>query len=548
MDATIQEQINKAKPDPKPAVVTPIEPLATVPLQIQANPLKEYVAGGLNNLIGAYYQSLPPHIDDVTGDFGADLYERMMFDPKVAGAVNLLKLAILNQGVKLLNPIKDEKDPKHKQAQDILDFCVENLNNLKSGFVRVLWQLLDSMALGYKVAEQIYELGQGEQVGKLVLKDIKVKPRTSTAFVVDAYMNVVGLLALLPGQGFGSFLTQGLIGVPQTSADSGSVGTPINLFPREKFVISTWNGKDSDPRGTSILRPAYNSWWIKTQLWGEYLKFMTQYGTPVMIGTTPENAQSWPLTDNLGNPTDPNAPIITPEQAMLTTMLNNRNGTAMVFPAGSTVELMQSTGNGAAFTENFKLLNSEITVGILYQSLATGEADHQTGAATGSHADVLDMVINWGKQHAEELIENDILYWLVAYNFGQVAADTLLPEVSLSDGDQADFALNATAIGTLMSTGYLDESQLPDTDARLGLPVRDQDAINQRKQQEAQQAMQMMQQQGVQNDGEPGTSQHNTGMVAKQPGLSKAGIGKTATQGSGSGAGNGKAAAGKQGQ
>jgi hypothetical protein len=104
---------------------------------------------------------------------------------------------------------------------------------------------------------------------------IKPKPLTATAFVVDAYMNVLGLLGAKPGHGAPSY--------------AGAVIDPKSdqILPREKFAIFTFRPKHGDPRGTSILRPAYAAWWMKWQVHQEYLKYLAQFAGPGLIGTRP---------------------------------------------------------------------------------------------------------------------------------------------------------------------------------------------------------------------------------------------------------------------
>jgi hypothetical protein len=174
-------------------------------------------------------------------------------------------------------------------------------------FLDVLYEMLDALAFGNKIAEQIYDLDRDDD-GKprLFIKALKIKPRVSTAFVVDAYQNVLGVLALLPGRGY-PVVTGSVIGDPSKIP---------NLLPREKFAIFPWNAHDGDPRGTSLLRAVYNPWWLKIQVWGEYAKYLAQFAGPSLIGYTAPGQVAVPPMDALGNPI-PGAPLITPEQAML---------------------------------------------------------------------------------------------------------------------------------------------------------------------------------------------------------------------------------------
>jgi hypothetical protein len=437
-----------------------------------ADPRKEMVAGGQNLWLGALYRALPHYIDDVTTDFGIDLYERMRLDPQAESCLILLKMAALGGGLDLVC-VRDDGDEDYEQAKEITDFCQRNIEGLARPFVsETLFELLDGLAYGNRVAEQIYEVRQGgEDAGKLCLAMLKVKPIRSTAFVVDAYNNVIGLLGLIPGQGL-SVLSGMLVGAPPTAP---------NLLPRRKFVVFTYRPKAGDPRGSSILRPAYNAWWLKQQLWPEYLKYLTQFGGPSLIGTTPEKTQNYPLLNADGSiQTDTNGdPVyVEPEEAMLAALQEFRNGTAAAFPFGSTVTPLEMQGNGEAFLSAIELFDKQMAKAILCQTLATEQAQHQARAASQTHQDILALVVQHIKTCVEQMIVADILRPLVEYNFGPEAV-ALTPTASLGDTAEEDFAGQATAIAALETSGYLDPTQYAGLDARLGLPKRAPESIQQ---------------------------------------------------------------------
>ncbi len=477
----------------------------------------EYVSGGGHIFLSNYLRSLPQYIDDTTRDLGDDLYERMLLDPQVNSCLRTIKLSVLANGIRL-NPaveldnlegesdddpeqiqegnqprdhigrwrtktndelvadqLSEEDDLKAKQAivegkmaAEICDFCTDVLEHLEGRpFLDICYEMLDGMALGNKVAEQVYDLDtdpEGRQ--RLYLKKLKVKPRQSTSFVVDPYNNVLGLLAILPGKGFP--VTVGSV-----------IGTPDhmpNLLPREKFAVFAWGQNNSDPRGSSILRAVYNPWWVKMQIWGEYCKYLAQFAGPGLVGTTSQDAFDRQPTDSLGNPI-PGAPLITPEQAMLSALQGFRSSSVIALPHGSDVKPINVGGDGEAFLKGLELCNKEISKGILCQTLATEEGLHQAKAAADTHQDVLDMVVYHAKLMLETMIRRDILEPLVKYNYGHEAARRLTPKVLLTASQQHNWAKDATAVSALMSSQYLDPSQFQEMDARLGLPQRKRQAV-----------------------------------------------------------------------
>src|SRR5436309_6991288 len=99
-------------------VVPPIAPLASpTPEQLST----EYVSAGGYSWYSRLARSLPPAIDDITSDFGDDLYERMALDPTIAKCIAIFKASVLEDGVDLNPAVKDETDPDYQLATTIRD-------------------------------------------------------------------------------------------------------------------------------------------------------------------------------------------------------------------------------------------------------------------------------------------------------------------------------------------------------------------------------------------------------------------------------------------
>jgi len=443
---------------------------------LTASALDEYVSGGGYVWLPRYIKALPFYVDDLSRDFGDDIYERMMLDAKVAAVVSVRKAAVLSQGVQI-NAATDIEEtgangkPKPASsplAKEIADFCDWNLRNLRGrDFLAVMFEMLDAITLGHKIAEKVYEIQpSGKHAGKLRLKAIKVKPRRSTSFCVDVYMNVLGIIGLIPGQG-APVIVESIIGEP---------GQIPNILPREKFAVFSHRMKDADPRGTSDLRWIYEPWWFKRQCWGAYLSYLTVFGGGILVGTTAEDAQDTAIKDEYGNPT---GAVVNPEQAMLQTLIEIKAGGAAAFPFGAKVEQLLHASDNSPYVGAIDLCDRQIAAGVLLQTLATEEGEHQTRAASGSHQDILGLLVRMDKNEAESFIRNEILYHLVSHNYGEEAADELTPTVNLGEVADHDIAAMITALGSAYASGYLHWSQLQGTDEMAGLPERNMQAVMQ---------------------------------------------------------------------
>lgn len=431
---------------------------------LRANVTDEYVSGSALNVSSGFAENLPPYIDSISSEFGADIYERMYSDAHVAGQVNALLLAATTGGWQL-TPAKDyeggegpdapegEEDPEIEEAHEIREFCHDNLCRID--LPALLYDMARACYLGHRVAEVVYD--EKYVPGQLWLGRVKVKERYAYSFVVDNRKNIVGILGNLAGR-----LTTQL--VAPSLVDIENQG---NLLPREKFAIFTFRPSESDPRGTSILRPCYNAWWLKMQTLAEYHKFLIIYASPSLVGILPENAQPGkdPVTQA----------IVSAEDAMSDALAGLKNNTAVVVGHGGDVKpIFLNTTTGEAFLNAFEYYDKQITTAITSQALALADASHQTKAATGEQKNVLDMVVEALEAGLCRMVERDILHPLIKYNFGEDACK-YCPTLSLSAAEEADITPLAEAFSKLKAAAILQSAHMPEVWAKLGLSVVEMD-------------------------------------------------------------------------
>jgi hypothetical protein len=462
--------------------VPPIPPLDATPADLKA----ESVSADGYAWLTAYAKTLPHWVDDLTRDFGDDLYHRMLVDAAVHAAITTLKASVLEGGVQLTPAVEDDAADGYATAVEILEFCQAVIEDLDIDLESVLWDLTDAFAFGNRLAEAVYEPRTVKGKRALALKALKPRLRETYAFVTDAYANLVGIMALIPGTAFA--VLPGLV-----------VGNPRdipNLLPREKFAILTVNPRNSDPRGTSLLRPAYKPWWIKQQVWGEYLKYLTQFGSPIVVGIASPGAQQAPVA--IPAPVPPvgpppvngqitwgaASPPLDPIGVLLAALQGIRNGGVVSVPAGTEVRIERAAGNGEAFLEAMDLLDRQITIAILNQTLATMEGKHMARAASETHQDVLSTLTARLKLLVTRFLRHEVLRPLVRWNFGDEAARALVPRVALGEEEGIDKPPLLTAY---TGAGYtLDPSQFIGIDEELGAPERDPDSIQTLLEQRAQ--------------------------------------------------------------
>jgi hypothetical protein len=420
---------------------------------------KEYVVGGGLHWYGAYRDALtalPLPIDELTAELGDDIYERMLRDPSCGAPVNVLRTAILEDGLQLRPAVDDRDADGYDQAKELLALCERQLGDLATSIDDVLWDMLLAIGLGNRVAEQVrgYDSTYSGKT-EMVLQRLNVKPRRNLAFVADPFGNTIGFL----GQEVGAPLLRGAL----LTADQVA-----QVLPRDKFAVFSFRPRDNDPRGETVLRPAYNAWWSKMQIWGDYLRYLVQFASPSIDGMVAENAADEEILDGNGLPT---GQVRTAEEAFLAKLLAFRNGTAIARPFGSELNMLTSTGEGQAFLNAFELFDKQAAKAILYQTLATEEASAGTRAQGSIHETILETIVRQAKRSVCRMAYRDLLCQIVVANAG---ADkrSLTPRATLGDAESQNLPALWAAAAQLQRAGYFDGSQLPEVDELLNLPPR----------------------------------------------------------------------------
>lgn len=444
------------------------------------NPTRDYISGGYLGINHTdSYGVLSSISDDLQIEVGYRVYEKMMADAKVSKCVNVLKTGIVGDGIELLSPLSDT-DPEYPISAKIEEFCTYNLTNLQKAFREIVWEMLDALVFGHKVAEITYKL-QKYKDGKtyMILSSIKPKPFGTTNFVVDPYFNLLGLI---PSNIFaGKYKSSNNLYLDSFKLDNSFAyvdidGRKTRFLNRDKFFVLSVNSKDNDPRGHSILRSAYTPWNIKNKVHCEYLRYLNTSASPLLVGFTSEESYKDDIViDNEGKPVKDASgkPIrVNPIQSFRDALVQAKNSGVLAARAGSQIEAIGGDGAGIAFYKAIEVYDEQIEMSILLQTLATSESRFQTRSASETHAGTLELVINHYKLLVADAITEDILKPLIEYNFGKEYFK-YIPKVSLGDTQRRDFSLDAAAISGLYSVGYLSEDQKRFTDLLLGLPVRD---------------------------------------------------------------------------
>lgn len=462
MDARLSDAVFAAPAAPTLGGPGPLLPVPAAPKPRTARVRVTSEVVGVRGALGGYYRSLPPFIDDLTREYGPDLYDRMQLDDQVSSSLRALCHGVLSDELVLRPGVDDKDDPDFAAAKDALGFCERATWQQTGGLDRwLLTMLKGAVGGGNRVSETVYRPEEsGKDAGRWVLDRLKVKPRRSIAFAVDSCNNLSGFLGLAPdGPGWGALAW----GTAFDPADP-----PDNFIPRDKFCALAWDPPDEDPRGSALLRCVYEPWWAKLQAARDWLAYLAQFGSPSLVGTTAPGADSSAPTDAYGNPVP--GDVLTPEQDMANRVLEFRNGGVFILPSGATLEILQTSNAGDAFLKKVDSSDRAIAQGILLAMRAVMQSRFGSRADAEQGQDVAGLQTRFMKRWLARMVTEDLLRPLVRINLGPDAARRLCPYASLSPVEHQDLGASLVAVSGAWKNGLIKNSQLPWVYEQFGMP------------------------------------------------------------------------------
>lgn len=409
------------------------------------DPAAEYVAGyGLG--YSALERSLPPQRYDANApEVTFDTYRQMLNDPEVAAAVRTLVGMVLADGLQVSPAIEgraiDEDAPEFGRAVEVAEFIQRNLAGLRRSLDDCLEGVIEGALLyGHKTAEITWREGAGVDKGRLVLDRVSQKDHKSLELVCDQFWNLLGFRA--------------------------RTGQSREIIFREKFLHFALHEEDEDPRGRSSIRSAYTGWTFKQLCWPEYKRWLDNCALPTVVGKTAPK-QPGDVQRNADGTKKEGGRILSPAEAMGQALAGLKNAGYIVLPNGAEVSQLDIVDDGAGFERAIAVADGQIAKAILYQTLATGEAQFGTRAQSETHMGVLDLLVAWLKGKVAAAIERDLVRTTIRWNFGD---DWLIyaPQISLGDTERRDWSVDATAAVALEPA--VTDSQWNAITDQLGLP------------------------------------------------------------------------------
>ena len=174
------------------------------------------------------------------------------------------------------------------------------------------------------------------------------------------------------------------------------------FIPPYKFLLPRYNATYYNPYGERILARVF--WPVTFKKGGLkfWVIFSEKYGMPYIIGKHPRGIGD----DEIQNLAD-----------SLDAMIQDA---VAAIPDDSSIELVEAAGKSASadvYRNLIELCNAEISKAILGQTLTTEVGGRGSYAASKTHFDVRQDIIDADKRLVENTL-NELIHWIVEINFG----------------------------------------------------------------------------------------------------------------------------------
>lgn len=410
-------------------------------------------------------RTLDSHYDEFTCKLGLDTLRKMALDSELSASIGIYISAIFNRDMEFISPIEDADSPFYDIAKQIAGFLQSAKSNSDFSWEEQL-KVATKLFLTYGTSMVEHQISYDKVVaGVNGWKPDFISPLSVEDYrlVVDNYNKVVG--AVPYAYGFSLYQqSSGYLPIDQLQSLTG-------IVPKTKFSLFGFNRTSQDPRGSSILTPAYPSWWLKQQLLLEFSAYIKRFA-PIIYGTV--SATAIPLMKKV-NGVDV---VVNPVDELSRALKQMKNGAVSAFAHGTEIGVLDLSKSGDFFINAIKLLDLQSARAVTRQHLASGEGEHQARSASEVHQDILVLGIKEIKQFLTTAFRLGFSRTWTTLNFGEQYA-FLAPIPSFGRG--SGLPLSVDDVLKLHQTGYLTAEQYPQTDGILDLTPRAVEVVEQGK-------------------------------------------------------------------
>lgn len=216
-------------------------------------------------------------------------------------------------------------------------------------------------------------------------------------------------------------------------------GEPL---PDRKFLIHRHGVKGNNPYGLGLGTRLFWPVLFKREGITFWLHFLEKFAGPTVIGSTPYGA-------------------LTEEQTRFVQTLSQiRTSAAVAVPMGSDVKFLEAARSGTtSYLEFLTYWDKQISICVNGETLTTDIGNSGSRAASETHADMLQMLVDADADLLSDTLRSQLLTWIVDYNLPGAAPPSIwrerpadeLAEAAVSKAQAEAATARAGAIRSILS-------------------------------------------------------------------------------------------------
>ena len=331
---------------------------------------------------------------------GIKLYDEVDKDPHAGSVLQTRYLAVVGKEWSVV-PAESQKsigrNPKESKEQKVARFVESVL--VGCNFDEMRKELLQAILYGYYGAEIIWKVKDGA----IVIDRFYGKHPRRFCFNIDREPRLITTTSLIDGE----------------------------ALPDKKFLIFQYGDSDN-PYGKGLGQKLWWYVWFKKHGIKFWNIFMEKFGMPTPIGKYPTQAKEQ-------------------RTKLLDAIKAIQTDTAIVIPDTMSVEFMEASRSGdGSYAAACEYFDRQISKAVLGQTLTTEVGSTGSYAASQTHNDVRQDIIEADADLLDAYLNKTIVSWIVNYNFPGVVN---YPQFVTYAGAKPDLEARSRIDASLVNTG-----------------------------------------------------------------------------------------------
>lgn len=179
-------------------------------------------------------------------------------------------------------------------------------------------------------------------------------------------------------------------------------------LPDRKFIVHRFGEKGNNPYGLGLGSRLFWPVLFKREGIAFWLHFLDKFAGPTVIGKTPYGM----LSED--------------QMKLLNNLAEIKTAGAVTVPVGTDVGFLEaSRGGSVSYGEFIAYWDKQISICVTGETLTTDIGKSGSRAASETHADILDVVVDSDGDLLSATLKEQLITWLVEYNF----PDAGIPDV-----------------------------------------------------------------------------------------------------------------------